>query len=287
MKRRSRAALAAPATRDALFVKSDASGVEWNQLVGTATWSADTTLAKAASLAARSVRVTARAADDGKYAKYVGNGNFVLASASEDVSISNGSATPGSQGARGFSPPGAVGSTAPVGAAGAGTVVGAQGASPAGAVGAHGSTNQGAAGAAGAVVNGLVGAQGQSGPARAELPAKELADATVVSTNQLYAPRAADGSMPTPFNITQGTRYRLPVSAFVLSYGVASSATLSWSVFVDGVRLPVDQRASQVCPTSTYREYTLAATPPAGTWFEIEFTSVPGSSTASVSVLTL
>jgi hypothetical protein len=76
------------------------------------------------------------------------------------------------------------------------------------------------------------------------------------------------------------------VSAFVLSYGVASSATLSWSVYVAGVRLPVDQRASQVCPTSTYREYTLAATPPAGN-FEIEFTSVPGSSTASVSVLTL
>lgn len=286
MKRRSRAALAAPAARDALFVKSDASGVEWKQLVGTATWSADTTLAKAASLTARSVRVTARAADDGKYAKYVGNGNFVLASASEDVSISNGNAAAGSQGARGFSPPGAVGSTAPQGAAGVGTVVGAQGASPAGAVGAQGSTNQGAAGAAGAVVPGLVGAQGQRGPARAELPAKELADATVVSTNQLYAPRGADGSMPTPFNITQGTRYRLPVSAFVLSYGVASSATLSWSVYVEGVRLPVDQRASQVCPTSTYREYTLAATPPAGN-FEIEFTSVPGSSTASVSVLTL
>jgi hypothetical protein len=165
-------------------------------------------------------------------------------------------------------------------------VVGAQGASPAGAVGAQGSTNQGAAGPAGAVVNGLVGAQGQSGPARAELPAKELADATVVSGTNLYAPRGADGSMPTPFNITQGTRYRLPVSAFVLSYGVASSATLSWSVYVEGVRLPVDQRASQVCPTSTYREYTLAATPPAGN-FEIEFTSVPGSSTASVSVLTL
>ena len=285
MKRRSRAALAAPAARDALFVKSDASGVEWKPLVG-ATWSADTTLTKAANLAARSVRVTARAADDGKYAKYVGNGNFVLASASEDVSISNGSAAAGSQGERGFSPPGAVGSTAPAGAAGVGTVVGAQGASPAGAVGAQGSTNQGAAGAAGAVVNGLAGAQGQSGPARAELPAKELADATVVSGSNLYAPRAADGSMPTPFNITQGTRYRLTVSAFVLSYGVASSATLSWSVYVDGVRLPVDQRASQVCPTSTYREYTLAATPPAGN-FEIEFTSVPPSSTASVSVLTL
>jgi hypothetical protein len=286
MKRRSRAALAAPTARDALFVKSDALGVEWKPLVGTATWSADTTLAKAAILAARSVRVTARAADDGKYAKYVGSGNFVLASASDDVMLGNGGAAAGSQGARGISPPGAVGSSAPVGAAGVGTVVGAQGASPAGAVGAQGSTSQGAAGAAGAVVPGLVGAQGQRGPARAELPAKELADASVVSGTSLYAPRQADGTMPTPVSISQGTRYRLNLSAFVLSYGVASSATLSWSVYVDGVRLPVDQRASQACPTSTYREYTLAATPPAGN-FEIEFTSVPASSTASVSVLTL
>ena len=94
--------------------------------------------------------------------------------------------------------------------------------------------------------------------------------------------------MPPRFSIVQGTRYRLSFSsASVYSYGVASNATLSWSVYVDGVLLPVDQRASQSCPTATYREYTLAATPPAGTWLEIEFTSVPMSATASVSVLVI
>lgn len=286
MKRRARA-LGTPNARDAIFVKSDGSGVEWKTLHGV-TWSADVTTTRAADLAARSVRATPRATDDGKYAKYAGSGSFVLASASEGIAISNGSAAAGSQGTAGHSPPGAVGLGTRVGAQGKGDAVGAQGVNPAGAAGAQGLSPPGAAGAAGFVPVGSVGVVGVAGPARAELPLKELADASVASHTDLYAQRAADGAMPTAFAITQGQKYRLNFSsATVLSYGVASNATLSWSVYVDGVRLPVDQRASQSCPTATYREYTLAATPPAGAWFEIEFTSVPGSTTASVSVLLL
>ena len=118
-------ALAAPSARDALFVKADGSGVEWKPLHA-ATWSADATAARAADLAARSVRATARVTDDGKYAKYVGSGSFVLASASEGIAISNGGAAAGSQGAAGHSPPGAAGLSAR-GAQGSGDAVGARG----------------------------------------------------------------------------------------------------------------------------------------------------------------
>ena len=286
MKRRARA-LAAPNARDALFVKADGSGVEWKPLVG-ATWSADTTTARAADLAARSVRATARAADDGKYAKYVGSGSFVLASASEGIAISNGGAAQGSQGAAGHSPPGAAGLSAR-GAQGSGDAVGARGFSPAGAVGAQGYSPPGASGAAGFVPVGSVGSAGAAGPARGELPPKQLADATLVTGTGLFAPRAADGSMPALHAIT-ATGYALGVAGSLLAYGVASPATaLSWEihVLVDQARVLVDRRAGQACPSGAYREYALAATPPECTEFRITFSSISGTGTALVSVLVL
>lgn len=132
-----------------------------------------------------------------------------------------------------------------------------------------------------------MGDVGVAGSVRAALAPKALADASVTSSSGLFAPRAADGSMPGWHAI--GTQiYDLSVSTTLLAYGVASPATLSWTVhvLVGTVYVLVDQRSAQACPTTTYREYTLAATPPACTGFRITFTSISGgTSNALVSVL--
>lgn len=124
MKRRSRAAIAGtPNATDALFVHSSGTKAEWAATVtaGTVarrTWSADATIAKAAELAARSVRVSASPSDDGKYAKYTARG-FVLVRADDGVEISNTGAVEGLAGATGSASVGAPGDS-PVGNTGSG-----------------------------------------------------------------------------------------------------------------------------------------------------------------------
>jgi len=303
-KRRSRAAIpgGAPAVSHALFVKSDASAPEWAATVtsGTAvavrrTWSADATLGKAAELAARCVRVPARPADDGKYAKYTPAG-FVLARANEDVAISNGSAQKGSTGRSGVVVAGASGSTS-AGALGSGVNDGADGTKTRGNEGSSGTSSQGAAGAAGlglGVVDGVRGGIGTTGHVRAALAAKVLADASLATGSGIFVPRVlATGAMPSFSSIASNTAYTQTLSGTLLAYGVASKAqSLSWDVhvLVGSDYVLVDQRALQACPSLTYREYTLAATPPACTEFRITFSAVTvggGQSEALVSVLAL
>jgi hypothetical protein len=288
MKRRARAA--GPSAGQALFVKTDHSGVEWADTVtaGTArdrTWSADLTVAKAAALASRCVRVTAASADDGKYAKYTGSG-FVLARADEDVAVDAGGASQGAAGARGIAPAGAIGTSAH-GAAGAADAAGAIGTSAQGAAGLAGTSAHGAEGSSGVVVGGQSGAAGHAGPVRAALAAKLLADASLATSSGLFAPRAADGAMPS-FHAITASPYALSVSGTLLGYGVASRATsLSWDVhvLVGGAYVLVDQRRTQACPADTYREYALAATPPECTEFRITLTGIAGTAQALVSVL--
>ena len=292
MKRRSRAAVAGtPTATDALFMNSDGTKAEWAATVtaGTAvaarrTWSADVTIAKAAELAARSVRASASPTDDGKYAKYTAGG-FVLVRADDGVDISNAGAVKGDNGDAGIAPLGARG-TSTGGSQGSGTNPGQVGVSPQGRQGDTGVSPQGAVGDAGVIANGRLGDQGVAGSARGALASKALADASIASSSGLFAPRAADGSMPS-LHVIATQAYDLSVAATLVSYGVASPATLSWTVhvLVGTVYVLVDQRSAQACPTATYREYTLAATPPACTGFRITLTSISGTSTALLSVL--
>ena len=299
MKRRSRAAIAGtPNAPEALFVDSGATKAEWaaTVTVGTAvaarrTWSAAATIAKAAEISARSVRVSARLTDDGKYAKYTAGG-FVLVRADEDVAISNGGAGAGDVGARGVSPQGAQGFS-PAGAQGSGVNAGAAGASPQGLAGSSGTSTQGPVGLMGRIEPGLVGGIGTTGSIRGALASKSLADASLFTTGSgLYAPRTALGAMPGWKAIDTSSTYTLTgISTTILGYGVASQATsLTWTVhvLVGTVYVLVDERASQACPSATYREYTLAATPPACTAFRMTFTTITGgSSNALASVLVL
>lgn len=285
-------AAAAPTAGQALFVSAGEADVEWADAVttGTAarlTWSADLTLGRAAALAARCVRASARPGDDGKYAKYTPAG-FVLARADEGVSISNGAAAAGSRGGGGHSPAGASG-TWTDGAAGSGANDGARGTTTQGREGGLGTSAGGDGGAGGRVEGGAEGPLGAAGAVRGALTPKLLADATRAGGTGLFAPRAADGSMPALHAIA-ATGYTLGVSGFVLAYGVASEATaLGWDVhvLVDAAHVLVDERAGQACPSGAYREYALAATPPACIEFRITFTGIAGTSTALVSVLAL
>jgi hypothetical protein len=294
MKRRSRAAIAStPAATNALFVHSGGAKAEWAAtvtagpaVVARRTWSADATTAKAAELAARSVRVSARPTDDGKYAKYTAGG-FVLVTADDGVDVSNAGAVQGIRGAVGHSPVGAPGAS-PVGNTGSGINTGAAGFKPQGEQGRSGFSPQGANGGPGRVENGLAGNLGNPGSVRPALVAKSLFDAVVTSTSGLFAARTAAGAMP-GWHTISAQAYDLTFSTTLLAYGVASQATsLTWTVhvLVGAVYVLVDQRASQACPTSTYREYTLAATPPGCTAFRITFNTITGgTSSALVSVL--
>jgi hypothetical protein len=212
----------------------------------------------------------------------------VLARADEGVTISNGGASAGSQGDRGTAPAGARG-TSTDGSGGSGVNDGAQGTTTRGREGASGTSSSGAGGAAGHVELGAGGAAGAAGLVRAALAAKELADATLVTGTGLFAPRAANGALPSPQAIST-TAYTLGCTGTVLAYGVASPATtLSWAVhvLVGAEYVLVDERAAQACPSGAYREYALAATPPACTGFRITFTGIAGTGTALVSVLAL
>jgi hypothetical protein len=296
MKRRSRAAIAGtPNVGDALFVNAGGSDAEWSSTVtaGVAsrrTWSADATIVKAAQLAARCVRVSARPSDDGKYAKYTPSG-FVLARADEGVAISNGNAQQGALGRTGAQPAGARGSTND-GALGSGANAGAVGATTQGRQGDVGTSAQGSLGQQGRVEVGLQGNLGATGPTRAALTQQVLADLSLSSGTGLFAARAAGGGMPT-FQAITATEYTHTATATLVSYGVASEAqSLSWDVHVrvGAAYVLVDQRSSQACPSATYREYALAATPPQSDQVRITFTGITvggGSSTALVSLLTL
>ena len=301
MKRRSRAAIAGtPNAPEALFVDSGATKAEWaaTVTVGTAvaarrTWSAAATIAKAAEISARSVRVSARLTDDGKYAKYTAGG-FVLVRADDDVAIDNGGAGAGDVGARGVSPQGAQGFS-PAGAQGSGVNTGAVGASPQGLAGSSGTSTQGPVGLMGRIEPGLVGGIGTTGSIRGALATTKLfADASLCAGggSTLFAPRTALGAMPSWKAIDTSSTYTLTgISTTILGYGVASQATsLTWTVhvLVGTVYVLVDERASQACPSATYREYTLAATPPACTAVRMTFTTITGgTSTALASVLGL
>ena len=295
MQRRSRAAIAgAPSATDALFVDSSGTKAEWAAtvtagVVARRTWSADATIAKAAELAARSVRVSARDTDDGKYAKYTAGG-FVLVRADDDVAIGGGGGA-GDAGARGTAAAGAQGAS-PAGAQGSGINPGAVGASPQGLVGAGGTSAQGLAGPMGRIEAGLTGLIGTTGLTRGALAAKKVSDASLSVGSGLFAARTALGAMPSWQAIVLQA-YPLSFSTTLLGYGVASQATsLSWTVhvLVGAVYVLVDERASQACPSTTYREYTPAATHPACTELRITFSAITvggGSSTALVSVLGL
>jgi hypothetical protein len=295
MKRRSRAAIAStPAATNALFVHSGGAKAEWaatvttgNAVVARRTWSADATTAKAAELAARSVRVSARPTDDGKYAKYTAGG-FVLVTADDGVDVSNAGAVQGIRGAAGSASVGAPGAS-PVGNTGSGINPGVAGFKPQGDEGRPGFSPQGANGDPGRVENGRAGDFGNPGSVRGALTtAKSLADAVVTSTSGLFAARTAAGAMPA-FQAISAQAYDLTFSTTLLAYGVASQATtLAWTVhvLVGAVYVLVDERASQACPQATYREYTLAATPPDCTGFRITFTNITGGTSAAlVSVL--
>jgi hypothetical protein len=236
MKRRPRAA-STPAATDALFVNG-AAKAEWAATVtsGTAvvarrTWSADATTAKAAELAARSVRVSARPTDDGKYAKYTAGG-FVLVTADDGVDVSSSGAIQGNPGAAGHSPVGAPGAS-PVGNTGSAVNPGPAGVKTEGDKGRIGVSPQGANGDPGRVENGRAGELGNTGSVRGALVVtKSLADAVVTSSSGLFAARTAAGAMPAWHTISaQG--YDLPFSTTLLAYGVASQATsLGWTVHV-------------------------------------------------------
>ena len=226
--------------------------------------------------------------DDGKYVQYDGAFHLVRASAMRVVNAG----TTGATGAVGVAVVGATGATGAVGAVGATGARGTQGIR--GATGATGLPSAiGVQGATGASVLGDQGASGATGPARAALATtvssravrraaifvvpcapslasekytlpsgfsvSPTASFDAVYTEGELVPRASAGWSPSS---AATMTLDLSGSHTVFSFGVSSdTATLSWTLraATSVGEIVVHVGASESVPSSSYKEYVLAA----------------------------